>query len=307
MRTLDGHTVDTSKGMGEEDTQEEQINAFRDRIRPMIAELESIAGHLPPNELVDPFKLLHKHLLESVPSALSHLSPSRPSGPDWLSRFRSAVLDSLQEGVYAAHYHLACVERMESEMLGVAAKYASSLGLPARSALGVGHGNTRALTYEYQAYAFALRRTLEYLGVAIAAYFKSDCHSIKDLLKAIKNKDPKGRAKRVEQVYASRIGDLQDIVPSDKHNDRSVRDRLGHWEAVNAGTLNIVLTPSGFEIAIHAGGHELSPTVFQTEAARSIESATTKTLGPVLRNQFERVWAFIQALLAALDLYEAAA
>ena len=49
---LDGHTVDTSKGMGEEDTQEEQINAFRDRIRPMIAELESIAGHLPPNSLL---------------------------------------------------------------------------------------------------------------------------------------------------------------------------------------------------------------------------------------------------------------
>ena len=63
--------------MGEEDTQEEQINAFRDRIRPMIAELESIAGHLPPNEFVDPFKLLHKHLLSlSLPHFLICLPPA---------------------------------------------------------------------------------------------------------------------------------------------------------------------------------------------------------------------------------------
>ena len=96
----------------------------------MFAELERVAGYSPPEALTLAFSRLHKFLLETEPVCLVHLGHARASRVDWLKRFRSALLDSLQEGLYATSYHLSRLEEIESSMVRIAAAYVPQLGVP---------------------------------------------------------------------------------------------------------------------------------------------------------------------------------
>lgn len=291
---------------------EEEINQDMARsfevARPMFLELERVAGYSPPKELVLPFSRLHKVLLENEPRCLVHLRQSEPGRVDWIKRLRSAILNSLQEGLCATSYHLSKIEAMELDMLHIAETYVPKLGVSPTSSAMAG-GNSRGLNFEYQAFAFALRRSLEYLGVAVAAYFKADCHSIRALLKSIEGAAPLERAQAIRVIYGHHTETLQDVIPKDKDVKRSLRDRLAHWEAVGAGCFNLSRTPFGYSIGIFGGGHDLKVTqqrnFIQNPESNNNLDVRFESLGPVLRNQFERVNAFVWACMHGLGLNEA--
>lgn len=274
-----------------------------ERARPMFAELERVAGYEPPGSLSADFAKLHQQVVGKEVPALAHLSDPPPGRPDWLTRFRSAILDSLQEGLYAASYHLSLVERIETAMLRIAEAHLPSLG-PSPVSSTIAGGNSRALNFEYQAFAFALRRTLEYLGVAIGAYFKRESHSFRDLAKTIDGADPLGKVERIQHVLAQHAEMIQDILPIDKHNDRSLRDRLAHWEAISAGVFNVSRGPWGYHIGLFGGGHDLRMTPSRASPENS-QAVLDEALGPALRGQFERVRSLIWSSIEALGLYEA--
>jgi hypothetical protein len=290
------------KTVGAPDQPSEQVRqemrANLERALPMFAELGRVAGFVPPDSLTAEFERLHRNVVgENVP-ALAHLSNPRPGGPDWLARFRVAILDSLQEGLYAASYHLSRVESIETAMLHIAEAHLPLFG-PSLAGSSIGGGNSRALNFEYQAFAFALRRTLEYLSVAIGAYFKAESHSFRDLAATIARADPREKVGQVQRVLAEHAELIQDILPTDKHNDRSLRDRLAHWEAVSAGVFNVIRGPTGYQIGIFGGGHNLTPS---REAPDHTQTVLYEALGPALRGEFERVRSLMWACIGALGL-----
>lgn len=277
--------------------------AWHIRLAEMFAEISAVAGFSPPRAMTDGFFALHKDLIETIPVGLAHLNPKNADAPDWLARLRHAVLTSVQEGLYASQYHLTRVESIEDAVVEIAKRHAPSLDMPPGS--GAGGGNSRALNCEYQAFAFAIRRTLEYLAVATAAFFKTECHSIRRLGGAINSREPADIRSRVQSALAEHLPLLRDILPDDKHSDRSLRDRLAHWESVPAGSFNVSKTSWGYDIGVAGGGHELPP--FRprpSEAANSSGQmvAASKTLGPVLREQYERVERAVFDVLGAIGI-----
>jgi hypothetical protein len=265
----------------------------------MFKELERVAGYVPPTELSEPFSTLQQRLAHGLPDCLTHLHSHRSERVDWLRRFRSSVLGSLQEGVYASSYHLSRIQSIESEMLQIAEQFLPQLGKPVTSS-GMGGGNSRALNFEYQAFAFALRRTLEYLAVAVASFFKSDCHSIRSLYRNLDGATPVDRALQIRAVLAEHMPALQDVIPFDKDTRRSLRDRLAHWEAIPAGTFNVSRGPWGASIGLVGGGHNLRHPM-TTEP----DPAFAELLSPVLRDQLERIHALIWLCMDRLGLKEA--
>ncbi len=292
------------KAVGAQDQPDEQVQqemlAKIERARPMFAELGRVAGYVPPDSLSADFAKLHREVVGNAVPALAHLSNPRPGGPDWLTRFRAAVLDSLQEGLYGASYHLSRVESIETAMLHIAEAHLPLLG-PSLAGSSIAGGNSRALNFEYQAFAFAIRRTLEYLGVAIGAYFKRNSHSFRDLADTIAGADPPERVEQVQRVLAQHAELIQDILPTDKRNDRSLRDRLAHWEAVSAGVFNVSRGPSGYHIGIFGGGHNLRMAPSRGAPDHS-QAVLYEALGPALRGEFERVRLLIWACIGALGL-----
>jgi hypothetical protein len=202
-----------------------EFGAWHASVSAMFVEIGAVAGFSPPRAMSDGFFALHEVLIESIPSDFAHLIAKEAGDSDWLARFRYAVLTSVQEGLYASLYHLHRVEGMENEILAIAKRHAPTLGMPLGS--GAGGGNTRARNCEYQAFAFATRRTLEYLGVAGAAFFKTDCHSIKKLHRAIEGREPHAKSGALQELLAERLGSISDLLPDDKHNSRFVARQIG--------------------------------------------------------------------------------
>lgn len=271
----------------------------------LFADLEKVAGYQAPKSLLDSFSSLQSMLFDEHTSSLNHLRHPRPGGPDWLQRYRSGMLDNVQEGIYACCYHLSRIEDIESAMLQIAKSYLSALG-PTPTGSCVAGGNSRALNFEYQALAFSLRRTLEYVGVAVGAYFKSDCHSIRQLSKIVHGREPTDQANLVVECLSKQLPGLEDILPSDKQVHRSLRDRLAHWEAVKAGCFNISSSPRGFMVGLVGGGHDLDFCFSSDQSVQADDQVLMSVLGPKLKDQFERVMSLVWMLVDATARHKAA-
>lgn len=288
------------------DNPDELSREFEQRLKAMSKELSSVVRYAPPKEIVNYFVSLQSQLFVVDLSVLQHLAPTPAKPKDWLHRFRSGLLDSVQEGILASHYHLWCVENLERDILAVASKYATTVVLKAGATLGVGHGNTRALTYEYQAFIFAIRRTLDYLAYAVAAYFRCDGGSIRDLARTIKRSDPEAARERVTKVIEESSGLLEAIVPTDKENVTSIRDTLAHSRAINAGTLNIVRDADGIRVALYAGGHELEGVFGNSYTCQVVQDGVSVMsvlqLSLMLEKEFRDVSEFMRKAIHALGL-----
>ncbi len=97
--------------------------------------------------------------------------------------------------------------------------------------------NTLIWDFEYQAFVLAFRRCLDYLTRAICAYFKSDFHSFRRFDKFLKKLDRPIVTKPLidlHRKYSKRF----DFVLS-KGNQKSVRDKISHYEYVPVGCINL--------------------------------------------------------------------
>lgn len=238
---------------------------------------------------------------EPLAPSLARLSPAVGKDRNWLDRLRGMVLINLAGGLSATHYHLARIQAMESRLIALATALPPDLGLP--PGFGLSGGDTRALSYEYQAFQFDLRRSLEYLAGTLGAFFKTDLHRIRTAVAAISGRTPEPESAAVVALLQQHLSGLQDLVPPDKTKRRSPRDRLAHWEHVEAGTLSITWGPKGVAVQLLAGGEGLSDMFEVLRPGDNPPSLLTgMRLTPILASQLMRVEALCADTFTALGL-----
>jgi hypothetical protein len=201
-----------------------------------------------PRKLQEKFRVISDRLgTEEPPLAFAHLAPT--NGRDWLSTMKERIFGHTHDGLGATNYHLDRVRDLEREVQAVA---------QANRAL-IAEGSTvsfpcQPLNYEYQAFAFSLRRTLEYVAGATASFFKTEGSRIRTLSKTIEGKAPEAQRLAVQERLAE--ADLAKVIGT---GDRlAVRDRLAHFESVDAGTINVMKLHDGrFLVMLLGGGEDL--------------------------------------------------
>jgi hypothetical protein len=92
-----------------------------------------------------------------------------------------------------------------------------------------------SLSFEYAAFVFSVRRPLDYLAVCIGAYFKAQSHSARRVAKVIDDLPPVTARKKVQRRL--RTGKLVRLI-GDPSN-RSVRDEMAHYRAIESGIYNV--------------------------------------------------------------------
>ena len=207
----------------------------------------------------------------------------------WRERLVRAV-GHVQEGLFAAHFHAEAVANFEERIVGI---FRSQHGKLADYPGTGGMFSSRALRYEYQAFLFAERRTLEYLAVAAAGFFSgAECHRIKGLKKAVRGKEPATASARLIKRLDDELADFGLSAEGYK----SDRDRLAHWEAVDAGYFNI--SRRGDQAFIKFMGYgELPEFDEEVEVGLSAE----------LRARAQRLEQFILDVFADLGILDAGA
>lgn len=266
------------------------LSALSVRSHPFFAGLRNIAGFELPPATKKRFLDLHAAITATPrPRILARLTVEGGSRRDWLTPFTEAVLGYVQEGLAASYYHLGNVELIEREMASLSLRALPHIQLPQRSAIA--GGNTRKVDFEYQAFVFAVRRTMEYLAVSVGAFFKCEAHRIRALTASIATGKPEEIRERVCHRIDQCLENLADVLPPDDR-ERSVRDQLAHWKAVSAGVFNVTHGPEGILIGIAGGGENLR--LWDSEVGAKLTRQEEKgvaimTLTPTLRGQILRL------------------
>jgi hypothetical protein len=112
---------------------------------------------------------------------------------------------------------------------------------------GLGLGGTRKLDFEYQAFVLAYRRCLEYLAGGLGAFFKIQSNSFREFPHAMRLETAKKRAPRVAaalgDAYARHAAGMAFVLEEGR---KSVRNRIAHYEFVQAGCVNVTSRGSFF-------------------------------------------------------------
>ncbi|MBI1923275.1 hypothetical protein HYR99_03390 [Candidatus Poribacteria bacterium] len=274
------------------------------KLRPYLETFGKAASFELPEPTKKKFLSVHS-LITTTPqlATLSRLTIEGGSRKDWLKRFTSAVLDDVQEGLAASYYHLANIEHIEQEVISAA--LSTLAHLEQKIGTTVGGGNTRKLNFEYQAFAFSIRRTMEYLAASVNAFFKRDGNRIRDLVASIKGAEPTELREKVRTKAEKLLQGLQDLLPPSR-DDLSVRDQLAHWKTVPAGHLNVTWTPTGILVGFAGGGQNINP--WEAESGLELKYEEMGGIGfmqltPVLQDQIMRVDNLIFSLYSEMGLY----
>ncbi len=213
-----------------------------------VVDVIEIAG-VPPltPEQHEGFEYLHNYLFSPQPPWLQELRAT-PAGERWYLRLVGGIFDNVQSARLAVEYHFGNIKAIESAVHSVLQDRDLST-IPPNQTVAV--GNTQKLEFEYHAYVFAYRRTLEYLSRAMAGYLKCDCSSFNRFSKVLTAKRSSNVATRL-QVVCDEFDEQFAFVVSDGNEGVSVRDRISHYEFTSAGSYN--LTRDGFRLI---GGGEV--------------------------------------------------
>lgn len=222
-----------------------------------VVDIIEIAG-VPPlsKEQHLGFDYLHNYLFFPQPPWLEELRAT-PKAERWYRRLVGGIFDNVQSARLAVGYHLRNVEAVESAVNAVLKDRDLSAIAPDQT---VAVGNTQKIEFEYHAYVFAYRRTLEYLARAMAGYFRSDCSSFNRFSNVLKAHRSSQVANRL-QAICNEFDEHFVFVISDGNESVSVRDRISHYEFTSAGSYN--LTREGFRLIgggeiLHLGGKKFT-------------------------------------------------
>lgn len=189
--------------------------------------------------------------MRSSPKSTGHLATCR--GKDWLTAMSEQIFGAFREGLVAVHYHLARITAIERSITEIANAHRDELFIDGNVLVGF---FCRPLNTEYQAFKFAVRRTLEYLAGAAAMYFKTEGNRIRKLGVTIDGREPRDRSRSVQARLAA--SNLIDVIGAD--NEKSVRDVLAHYASVHAGAVNIHAGPDRTVLVrLVGGGEEFQP------------------------------------------------
>jgi hypothetical protein len=211
--------------------------------------------------------------LQTGPSSLAHLQPS-DGKRDWLTEMKERIFGSLREGLAITRYHLDRVGLIEYRIEAIAKEHEAAL-LPTRN-MGLAI-TSRPLVAEYQAFEFALRRSLEYLAGAVSAYFKTEGNRIRNLAVTVGGREPTSASAAV--VARLENASIERLIGV-RSGPKSVRDRVAHHESVSPGVINIGRKFDGsLWVRLHGEAEGLN-TSFPEE---------TETLSEILGKRISRV------------------
>jgi hypothetical protein len=217
--------------------------------------LGPIAHYPLTGRRADADRIVHATLFADPPVLARDTRPrwDQARWEDWRRRLNEAN-SSLFHGLRASQYHRDNIAQIEKQIIGLLRGHGDVFRRRNRSATTA--FVVPVLGFEYAAYLFAERRTLEYLAVAVATFFGKQCHRIRKLDVAIADAP-------LCQQRDLILRRLREDLPSfglDRTDGRSARDRIAHWEAVDAGVFNVVTCPPDhIRIALVGGGEELDP------------------------------------------------
>ena len=220
-------------------------------VRDFHHHAQVIAGFSLPPSIKVLFENHHRHCFdEPCPDFTKGWGTESPNW-QWQKLHHESILGSAQSATAAVFYHCENLLRMEREVLSFR-DIDRLIQLMDRSAIG--GGNTQKLDFEYHAFVFAYRRTLDYLSRGVAALVKEKCKSYNKLPTSLQNHSKKPWVRQIIDMHSQYASRLETFVhPARGH---STRDRITHYLHVPAGCLNV----NAQGIFFAGGGENLEPT-----------------------------------------------
>jgi hypothetical protein len=253
---------------------------------------------MDPNEL-------HRRLVDaSIPDLIDVLLPQKTYErintmmnsvlttpvPDWMMSLYAA-----QDGLTAGYYHYRNVERVEHAVDEVARRiYADApADMPATNMSFA----ARKLSYEYQAFVFALRRSFDYLAGGLTLGLGcTQASSFKDVPKKMAQPSAQDRdaADAISMAVPTVLTSFREIFGTQK--GQSLRDQIAHRSSVPGGQFTVSFRP-GQQVAVELeGGGERLP--FLADPAQAPGRLSAILLDRLVR--FENVFMDLTAHLPAI-------
>lgn len=206
---------------------------FNSEIQKFLSDIQEIAGYdLHDNER-EVFLVFHKHITEPQPNYITALR-NDPKKEFWYHLLVNGVLGNTQSSFACVRYHLENLKKIESDIIESIEQrnYKEVLG---NSVMAL--GNTRIWDFEYQAYLLAYRRCLDQFAGALAAFFKNKHNSFRTLPDFLAKRRPQEVAIPLIEVHKRHTKNFEFVLS--EGGVTSVRDKIAHYEFVQAGTINL--------------------------------------------------------------------
>ena len=145
------------------------------------------------------------------------------------------VTDDARSAYAAVCYHFGRLKQIEASVKDVLSRYDFTNQLPPSSVAAI--GRMRQLDFEYHAFVLAYRRCLDYLAWGMSAYFNQKQNSYKKLAKTLVSARPTAVAQTLMGVYNRHSQNFEFVMGDER--GKSIRDRIGHSEFVQAATINV--------------------------------------------------------------------
>ena len=241
------------------------------KVKPHVEspELDAIAGFEMPYPTQDWYRRTHA-ALTSNPLPNSLLTLTIDEKHDWVKTFTGLTLGPLAESQIACWYHAKNICAVERELVLSVQKRAldSPQDEPVdgkfQNSQLINCGHDCKIAFEYQAYVAAYRRSWDYLGQAVGAYFQQEVSSIDNFRSPLLHQkiyeSPRGKAAPsiVDVVLGlmevAFIDGVNIFAPEQSHTDAYLWRR---WRNMFTGRLKVRNTATGMEVGLIAGDDEL--------------------------------------------------
>lgn len=145
------------------------------------------------------------------------------------------VADGARSAYAAACYHLGRLKEIEASINNVLSRYDFTNQFTPNSFAII--GRMRQLDFEYHAFVLAYRRCLDYLAWGLSAYFNQRQNSYRKLAKTLISAHPIAVAQALKRVYDCHSKKFEFVMGDER--GKSIRDRIGHSEFVQAANINV--------------------------------------------------------------------
>jgi len=249
-----------------------------DEIASAMVEVDAIAGFDLPdadNEMFADFI----RWLNPRPDFIAHWRSDPVLERKHYGRFMQG-LEACRGGYAASLYHLGRLEEIEDGLHEILSRFDFTRTFPPGSSAAF--GNTRRWDFEYQAFVLAYRRSLDGLAWGLSTYFKAEQSSFRQFAKALPKYHPASVATPLAAACARHMENFAFVMGAER--GLSVRDRIAHREAVQAGTINV----GAYGHRIIGGGENLGLADFAdrqrlSEALRNRLHALRDCIGDLLQ------------------------
>lgn len=229
-------------------------------------EIRRLADFDIPEDRQAPFHSFHQFITNPAPKYILEWRADPARELRWYGPHVDGILGSVRSALAAAHYHLAHLTEIENAVLDLLDRH--DLGSRMGKA-NMAFGQTRQMDFEYHAFVFSCRRSLDYLTRALTRYFQQEANSFRQWPKGLRNWRPRQVAEALSAAHERHAVHLDFLMG--RENRKSLRDRLAHDEFVDAATIN--LSARGFRLV--GGGEKMG---FQSNDRRRLQDVLTERL-----------------------------